>query len=86
MVQLLYLETKIRMDILTAIAFRTTRVTKAAEEDDGKLLRSLKYLRGAQEIGLVLYGRQGITAAVFADTSHAAMIMPRAYRSYSAYM
>ena len=59
------------MDILTAVAFLTTRVTKATEEDDGKLLRVLKYLRGTQEIGLVLDGRQGITLEVFADASHA---------------
>ena len=31
----------------------------------------LKYLRGTQEIGLVLDGRQGITLEVFADASHA---------------
>ena len=49
MAQLLYLGKRIRMDILTAVAFLTTRVTKATEEDDGKLLRVLKYLFGTPE-------------------------------------
>ena len=69
--QLLYLGKRIRMDILTAVAFLTTRVTKATEEDDGKLLRVLKYLRGTPDIGLVLDGREGIALEVFADASHA---------------
>ena len=56
--QLLYLGKWIRKDILATVAFLTTRVNKATEEDDGKLLRVLKYLRGTQEIGLVLDCRQ----------------------------
>jgi len=69
--QLLYLGKRIRMDILTAVAFLTTRVTKATQEDDGKLLRVLKYLRGTADIGLVLDGREGIAVEVYADASHA---------------
>ena len=51
--QLLYLGKRIRMDILTALAFLTTRLTKAIKEADGKLLRALKCLRGTPDIGLV---------------------------------
>ena len=47
--QLLYLGKRIRMDILTAVAFLKTRVTKATEEDGGKVLR--KYARDRSSIG-----------------------------------
>ena len=69
--QLVYISKRIGMVILTAAAFLTTRVSAATKEDDGKLLRELKYLRGTQEIGLVLNGRQRITLEVFADALHA---------------
>ena len=55
------------MDILTAVAFLTIRVTKATEKYDSKLLRVLKYLHGTQVISLVLDGWQGTTLEVFAD-------------------
>ena len=42
-VQLLYLGKRIRMNILIAVTLLTTRVTKAIEEDDGRLLMMLKY-------------------------------------------
>ena len=48
-------------------AFRTTRVTKATEENDDTLLRVLKYLRGMPDIGLVLDGSEGVALEVFAD-------------------
>ena len=48
------------MNNLTAVESLTTRVTKATEEDDGKPIRVLKYLRGTPDIGLVLDGRQRI--------------------------
>ena len=59
------------MDILTEVAFLTTRVTKATEEDDGKLLWVLTYLRGTPGIGLVLDGREGTSLEVFTVGSHA---------------
>ena len=59
------------MDILTAVAFLTTRVTKATEEGYGKLLMVLNYRCGRQEIGLVLDSWQGITLEVFTYASHA---------------
>ena len=59
------------MDILTAVAFLTASVTKATEEDDGKHLRVLNYLRGAPDVGLVLDGREGIALEVFPDASRA---------------
>ena len=64
--KVLYLGKSIKMDILTAVAFLTIRASKATEEVYGKLLRVLKLLRGTQEIGLVLDGRQGIALEVIA--------------------
>ena len=59
------------MSILTAVAFLTTRVTKTAEDDDGKLLEVLKYLRGTPDIGLVLKSRELIALGAFVDVLHA---------------
>ena len=53
------------MDILTAVAFLTARVTTTTEENDGKLLRVLKYLRDMPDIGLALDGREKIALEVF---------------------
>ena len=64
------LNISIKVD-LTAFEFLTIRVTNPTEDDDGKLQRVLKYLRGTQEIGLVLDGRQGIILEVFVDSTHA---------------
>jgi len=69
--KLLYLGKRVRGDILTAVAYLTTRVTKATKEDQSKLLRVLKYLRDTKEMGHVLDGRDGIELQVFADASHA---------------
>ena len=46
------------MDILTVVAFLTASLTKATMKDGGKPMKLLKYRRGAQEIDLVLDGRQ----------------------------
>ena len=59
------------MNVLTAVAFLTTKVTRATVKDDGKLLRVRKYLHGTPTIGLVLNDRQGITLKAFADVLHA---------------
>ena len=59
------------MDILSAVAFLTTRLAKATEEGHGKLLGMLNYLLGISDIGLVLDCREGIALEVFTDASHA---------------
>ena len=45
-------------------------MTKLTEDDDGKLLRVRKYLRGTPEISAVKDGREKIALEVFADASH----------------
>jgi hypothetical protein len=46
--QLLFMATRARRDIQTAVAFLTTRVRNPDEDDWGKLKRVLKYLNGTR--------------------------------------
>jgi hypothetical protein len=52
--QLLFVSTRVRRDIQTAVAFLTTRVKKPDEDDWGKLKRILKYLKGTRHMRLQL--------------------------------
>ena len=55
---------------MTAVAFLTLGVPSATEEDDGKLLSVLKYLRGTPDIGLELGVKEGIALEVLVDVWH----------------
>jgi hypothetical protein len=50
----LFVSTRMRRDIQTAVAFLTTRVKKPDEVDWGKLKRVLKYLKGTRHMRLCL--------------------------------
>jgi hypothetical protein len=50
--QLLFMATRARRDIQTAVAFLTTRVKSPDEDDWGKLKRVLKYLNGTRYLKL----------------------------------
>ena len=52
--QLLFMATRARQDIQTAVAFLTTRVKSPDEDDWGKLKRVLKYLNGTRYLKLRL--------------------------------
>jgi hypothetical protein len=52
--QLLFMATRARRDIQTAVAFLTTRVKSPDEDDWGKLKRVLKYLNGTKYLKLNL--------------------------------
>eukprot|EP00956_Cyclotella_meneghiniana_P009212 scaffold12647_cov40-Cyclotella_meneghiniana.AAC.1 len=52
--QLLFVSTRVRRDIQTAVAFLTTRVKKPDQDDWGKLKRVLKYLKGTKHMRLRL--------------------------------
>ena len=54
MEKLLFLSKRARPDILTGVAFLTTRVRKPYNDDDKKLLRILKYLSGMRDLVLTL--------------------------------
>ena len=70
--KLLYIGHKCRLDILPAVSFLTTRVTKATVEDQEKLIRTLKYLHGSMRIGLRLGGDASgyVSVQVYADASY----------------
>ena len=68
---LLYLAKRVRPDILTAVSFLATRVTKATEDDWTRLMRVLKYLKGDPGTGIVLRpgsGQLKVTAS--ADSAY----------------
>ena len=52
--QLLFVSSRVRRDIQTAVAFLTTRVKKPDEDDWGKLKRVMKYLKGTMFMKLKL--------------------------------
>ncbi len=52
--QLLFMATRARRDIQTAVAFLTTRVNSPDKDDWGKLKRVLKYLNGTKYLKLNL--------------------------------
>jgi hypothetical protein len=69
--KLYYLSKRARPDILTALSFLTTRVQAPTQEDYGKLLRVLKYLNHAKELGIVLRPADGpITVEAYADAAY----------------
>ncbi len=49
---MLFIATRVRQDIQTAVAFLMTRVKSPDEDDLGKLKRVLKYLNGARYLKL----------------------------------
>jgi hypothetical protein len=52
--KLLFLSSRVRRDIQTAVAFLCTRVKQPDEDDWGKLRRVLKYLKGTRGLKLTL--------------------------------
>ena len=59
---ILYLSKRSRPELLTAISYLATRVTKCDSDDVDKLIRPIRYIRGTREMGLVLRpGASGIT-------------------------
>jgi hypothetical protein len=70
--QLLYAAVRVRPDILLPVIFLSSRVTKATAEDQHKLKRVLRYLRGTQDMGIFLGAGEDGTLRVytFADASY----------------
>lgn len=68
--KLLYLAKRVRPDILTAIAFLTTRTKCPTDDDAAKLNRVLRYLNATKEYGMVLQADKDIQVLVYADASY----------------
>jgi hypothetical protein len=69
--KLLYMSKRARPDILTAVIFLTTRVTSPNEEDERKLFRVLKYLRGSRDLALTITGSKDMIVSSYIDASYA---------------
>ena len=68
--QLLFMATRARRDIQTAVAFLTTRVKSPDEDDWGKLKRVLKYLNGTKYLKLKLTNDNLGVLKWYVDGSH----------------
>ena len=69
--KLLYMAKRARPDILTAVAFLTTRVQLATEQDWNKHERIIQYLNGTKDLALYLNANDGIIVNSFIDASFA---------------
>ena len=70
MAKCLYLAKRTRPDILTPVAFLSTRVQKATSDDWKKLERVYKYLRGTKELGIVLEPDNHLSVFAYIDASY----------------
>ena len=68
--KLLYLGKRVRPDILTAIAFLTKRVQRPTKEDMEKLERTVRYIRGTKELGIILQADKHIGVCGYIDASY----------------
>ena len=68
--KILYLAKRVRPDLLTAISFLTKRVTAPYISDLRKLERLVRYIRGTQELGIVLEGSKQISVLGYVDASY----------------
>ena len=67
---MLFLSSRARRDIQTAVSFLTTRVNKPDEDDRGKLKRALKYLNGTRRLKLTLTIESMGVIKLFINGSH----------------
>ena len=67
--KLLYLSKRVRPDILTAIAFLARRVQSPDVDDEKKLYRVVRYIRGSQQLGLRLRA-DTISILAYVDASY----------------
>ena len=68
--KLLYLAKRVRPDVLTAVAFLSTRVNCPDEDDWAKLDRVLKYINGTRELGIVLRPDEELKLYAYIDASY----------------
>ena len=69
--KLLYVAIRARMDILLAVSFLCTRVSKSTEQDRSKLKRLLQYIKGTLELVYTLGADDLSQYRTFVDASYA---------------
>jgi Reverse transcriptase (RNA-dependent DNA polymerase) len=68
---ILYLAKRARPELLTAVSYLATRVTKCDGDDVDKLIRLIRYIRGTRDMGMILRpGASGIRVHLFVDASY----------------
>ena len=68
--KLLYLEKRVRPDLLVAVSYLTKRVNDPNICDMNKLHRVIKYLRYTKDKGIVIEGVKHLQVEAFVDASH----------------
>jgi hypothetical protein len=68
--KLLFLAKRVRPDILLAISYLATRVTRSTEDDWKKLDRVMKYLNGTIGLGITLEVTGDVNVWAYADASY----------------
>jgi Reverse transcriptase (RNA-dependent DNA polymerase) len=80
---ILYLAKPARPELLTAVSFLATRVTKCDADDVEKLIRLIRYIRGTREMGMLLWpGVSGIffrAPHLFVDASYGVHVDGRSH-------
>ena len=69
--KLLYMALRTRPDILVAVSFLSTRVTKSTVQDWDKLERVLRYINMTPDLGVVLRAEEGLKVMGHVDASFA---------------
>lgn len=68
--KLMYIAKRTRPDILTTVAFLSTRVQSPTKEDQEKLNRLLAYLNGTRDRSVTLGVNPGVQLVVYVDASY----------------
>jgi hypothetical protein len=68
--KLLYLAKRARPDLLTAVAYLTTRVSSPTAIDSGMVSRVLRYLNSTRDLGLTLGTQDELVVIAYVDASY----------------
>jgi hypothetical protein len=77
---ILYLAKRARPELLTAVLYRATRVTKCDGDDVDKLIHFIRHIRGTCHMGRILRpGASGIRVHLFVDASYGVHVDGRSH-------
>jgi hypothetical protein len=77
---ILYLAKRARSEVLTAVPYLATRVTRCDSDDVDKLIRLIRYIRSTREMGMILRpGASGIRVDLFVDASYGVHVDGRSH-------
>jgi hypothetical protein len=77
---ILYLAKRARPELLTAVSYLATQVTKCDGDDVDKLMRLIRYIRGTRHMGMIPRpGASGIKVHLFVDASYGVHVDGRSH-------